>query len=192
MKKKLYQFTIYSLFILLLNITFAYAQENDVRNVKWGMTKAEVMQAENVKNVDNPVRTTILDTQCDITYDFENDKLIGVYFSFNTNPSFPDGHSVYRRDREKVRKLFNLITSELESKYTSLKKRGDLLYDTSRLYHSDRSRITIQYDNYIAKGLVSTIVDLNYIDINFARSTSGEEFSREGKRIKRLTDLDQF
>lgn len=105
--------------IFISSLCYAQEENFDVRNVKWGMTKNEVLNSELPNNpfVQDKNSLAYNDTidgkTITILYEFNDDKLYRVIYNFDINNSVDD--NLFRRN----------IINILEKKYTRDQKKSN-------------------------------------------------------------------
>lgn len=148
-------FTIFCIFSY--NISYGYEEkEFDIRNVKWGMTKKEVMKSEKSGNlIENKndsliYKDNIFDHNAVISYLFNDKKLTGVMIlliDFD-NP-------------EQVAELYLKSKNMLANKYKEIPSERDIVSE----FESDRSKIGLIGANHNNKlSLLFIYSDKAYLD----------------------------
>lgn len=165
---------------LLIFASIGYTDTNyDFRNTKWGMTINEVLISESVETVSNENNqlwylTSVLNKECGLFYDFQNNKLNSAGYFFDIKHTNPNSYieDYFTIQDSLISKYKEPITNKTIWKNNLYRNNqqfwglaisiGHLTYQSTWETETTKIRLSLTGDNYQIQ-LMIKYFDKNYV-----------------------------
>lgn len=150
MKKRVFIFALTIHILITINISFCFANDFDFRKVVWGMTKEAVLDAEELKPIDQDIETIsyntiILRKNVKLIYRFSENKLVAASYTLtdkylNTRSYIESYYDFAKALTEKYGTPSNQEIVWLDDTYKNNPSKRNLALSAGHLqYHSNWS-----------------------------------------------------